>query len=159
MSNRSLIPNVFNQGTGSLKEFNRALQNLEQTFDSFWKRAPLIPSIRQEMMRPDIDVIENDKLIQIIADLPGLTEKDIHIELNKDIFTLTGEKSEEHEEERNTYHVSERSMGYFSRTFQLPTMIDESKVEATLHDGVLKVTLPKTAEAEAQRKKIEIKQQ
>jgi HSP20 family protein len=72
---------------------------------------------------------------------------------------LTGEKKHEREEDEGNYHILERSRGYFSRTFQLPTLIDESKAEATLRDGVLKIILPKSAEAEAHRKKIEIKRE
>ena len=69
---------------------------------------------------------------------------------------MHGEKKEEREEKHNNYRISERSSGYFYRSFQLPADVDESKVEATLKDGVLKVVLPKSAEAR-KHKKIEIK--
>jgi HSP20 family protein len=112
--------------------------------------------MQERSKAPKIDVLEDDKEIHIVADLPGVEEKEISIEVNNGLFSLHGEKKEEKEGKHNNYRVLERSSGYFYRSFQLPTDVDESKIEATLKDGVLKVVLPKSAEAR-KHKKIEIK--
>ena len=109
-------------------------------------------------MLPNIDVIEDDKAIKVIADLPGLEEKDITIEVSNGVFTLRGEKKTEKEEKSGDYYISERVQGYFNRVFQLPSFVDENNVEATLRNGVLKVIIPKAANAEEQKKRIQIKQ-
>ena len=70
---------------------------------------------------------------------------------------LKGEKRAEKEEENKKYHLSERSYGAFQRSFPLPEGIDREKVAADFAKGVLTITLPKTAEAQKQSKKIEIK--
>lgn len=159
MTKRSLVPMVFGRGFEPFKEISRDLERLEGSFNDLWRGTSLLPWVKEQPMIPNIDVIENDREIQVVADLPGLNEKDIHIDVEDGIFSLRGEKREEREENRKGYHVSERSSGSFYRTFQLPTVVDEDKIEATLKDGVLTVLLPKSADAEKQRKRIEIKRQ
>ncbi len=73
-------------------------------------------------------------------------------------LTIKGEKREEKEEKRENYHLSERRFGSFQRSFQLPRGVDRDRIEARFDKGVLTVVLPKTAEAAARQKKIEIKQ-
>ena len=72
-------------------------------------------------------------------------------------LTIKGEKREEKEEKQKDYYVSERRYGSFERHFGLPEGVDANKIEATFKNGVLKVTLPKTAEAQKSAKKIEVK--
>jgi HSP20 family protein len=156
MSKRSLIPMDFGQNINPFRDLSYNLKRLERLFNDVWRGEPLVSLAKEETLWPTIDVIENDKSIQIIAELPGLEEKDINIEMRNGVFSLRGEKQEQREENRDNYHVSERSHGYFSRSFQIPTEIDEDKIEATLKDGVLKVVLPKSDEESQQKKRIEI---
>jgi HSP20 family protein len=106
---------------------------------------------------PAVDITEDDKAYKIAAELPGMAEKDIDISLNGDLLTLKGEKRQEREEKEEHSYVSERSYGSFQRSFALPSGINRDQIKAEFTKGVLTVTLPKTAEAQKQQKKIDIK--
>lgn len=106
---------------------------------------------------PAVEVSETDKAFTITAELPGMDEKDIDVSVTGDLFTLKGEKKQEKEEKSKNYYLSERSYGQFQRSFTLPAGIDRDKISAEFGKGVLTVTLPKSAEAQQQQKKIEVK--
>jgi len=106
---------------------------------------------------PAVDISEDEKAYTIAAELPGLDEKDIEVTATGDMLVLKGEKKQEKEEKRKDYYLSERSYGAFQRSFTLPDGVDQSKIAASFAKGVLTVTLPKTAEAREQRRKIEVK--
>jgi len=106
---------------------------------------------------PPADVSETDKAYEITAELPGLDEKNIEVNVAQGGLTIKGEKKEEKEEKKTDYYLSERRYGSFERYFDLPEGVDADKIEATFKNGVLKVTLPKTAEAQKPAKKIEVK--
>ena len=89
--------------------------------------------------------------------MPGLTEKDIEVKVSNGNLMIKGEKKEEKEEHEKDYHLSERRYGSFVRSFAVPEEVDVDKIEAAFEKGVLKVKLPKSAEAKASEKKIEIK--
>ena len=100
---------------------------------------------------------EREGAYEISAELPGLDEKDVEVKLANGLLTIRGEKKEEREEKEKDYYLSERRYGAFTRSFQVPEGVDADKVEARFAKGVLTVTLPKTAEAQKQEKKIEVK--
>jgi HSP20 family protein len=106
---------------------------------------------------PAVDVAETDKEYKISAELPGMDEKDIEVNFAEGVLTIKGEKREEKEEKKKDYYFSERRYGSFSRSLRVPSGVDEGKIEAHVRNGVLTVTLPKTAEAQKKQKKIEIK--
>lgn len=103
---------------------------------------------------PSLDLSENDKAIHVKMDLPGVDAKDIDIQINQQVLTVSGERKEEKEEKNETMHRVERRCGSFSRSVTLPCPVDETKVEAKMRDGILSVTLPKTAEAQARKIKV-----
>jgi HSP20 family protein len=105
---------------------------------------------------PAFDVVEKESAFQISAELPGLDEKDVEVTLADDVLTIKGEKKEEKEEKDKNYYRSERRFGSFQRVFELPPGIDQGKIEASFQKGVLKVVLPKSAEAQKKAKKIAI---
>ena len=106
---------------------------------------------------PAVDVTETDKAYEIVAELPGMDEKNVEVKVADDILTIKGEKQEEKEERRKDYYLSERSFGSFQRAFQVPAGVDTDKIEANFKNGVLIVTLPKSAEAQKAEKKITVK--
>jgi HSP20 family protein len=106
---------------------------------------------------PAVDVVEKADKYEITAELPGFDEKDVEIKLINGGLTICGEKKDEKEEKKKDYYVSERRFGSFERYFGLPEGVDTNKIDATFKQGVLKLTLPKTAEAQKQEKKIPIK--
>ena len=94
----------------------------------------------------------------ITAEMPGLERKDVEISVEDDVLTIRGEKKVESEQDdkNKNYHLTERSYGVFYRVLQLPPGVDPSKIQATMSNGVLKITIPKPARSEA--KKIEVKE-
>jgi HSP20 family protein len=106
---------------------------------------------------PVVDVAKTDKDYEITAELPGLEEKNIEVKLANGVLSIKGEKQEEKEEKEKDYYRRERSFGSFERSFQVPQDIDTYKIAASFKNGILSVTLPKSAEAQKQAKKIEVK--
>lgn len=102
------------------------------------------------------DVSESDDAIEVMAELPGLDEKDVEVTLSDGLLMIKGEKNQEEEKKEKDYYVSERRFGSFMRSIRVPSSVDESKVSARFDKGVLKVVMPKRAEAKSKAKKIEI---
>ena len=103
---------------------------------------------------PAVEIIESDDEILFQAELPGLEEKDIHISVEENVLSLTGERTLERKVEGEC-HRSERWYGKFARSFRLPGTADLEHIKAELKKGVLTVTVPKKEEAKA--KQIEVK--
>lgn len=106
---------------------------------------------------PAVDIAEKDKAFEITAELPGLDAKDVDITLRNGNIVIKGEKHEDKEEKSKDYYLQERRFGSFERSFSLPDGVDAGKIEASFKNGVLTVSLPKTAEAQKPVKKVEIK--
>jgi HSP20 family protein len=104
-----------------------------------------------------VDIVEKDKAFEVTAELPGLTEKDIQVDLVNGSLRIQGEKREEKEEKQKDYYLSERRYGSFERRFQIPDGVDVDKIDASFQQGVLTITLPKTAEAQKPTKTIAVK--
>ena len=102
-----------------------------------------------------MDVSETDMEIEVTAELPGLEEKDVQINLSDNLLTIRGEKKAEKEQKDKNYRLVERSYGSFERTLELPEGVSPDAIKANIANGVLKVTIPKPAPAQA--KKIEVK--
>lgn len=135
-------------------------REMERVFDEFWKG---FPSWRlSEQIVPDtfslrVDVTDNEDELKVAAEVPGMEERDIDVTLTNDTVTIKGEKKSEEEEKTKDYYRMERSYGSFVRTIPLPAEIDTAKVQASLKKGVLTITLPKTAKAIKETKKISVK--
>ena len=135
-------------------------REINHVFEDFWDKVENGWNGRNEvvgMFGPSTDVTETDKSVDVSIELPGMTEKDIDISLTSDAMTIRGEKKIEHEEERKGVYMSERSYGSFYRTVPLPAGVDADKADAKFKNGVLTVSLPKTAEAQAKVKRIPVK--
>jgi HSP20 family protein len=107
---------------------------------------------------PAIDMSEDEKSYKITAELPGLDAKDVDLSIFGDMLVLKGEKRQESEQKNKNYHFSERAYGSFQRAFELPASVDRDKISADFSKGVLRIEMPKTAEAQRQPKKIEVRQ-
>jgi len=108
------------------------------------------------MLSVKADVRETDDVYRIEAELPGVEEDGIEVSVTDDVLTITGEKKEEKKEDREDYHLTERHYGSVKRTFPVPDTVDLSKAEASFKNGVLKITMPKKAQAKPKAKKIPI---
>ena len=105
---------------------------------------------------PPTDIVETEDQLVLTAELPGLEKKDVEITVDEGVLTLRGEKLEEKKEDDKKFHLYERTYGAFQRSFTLPRGVDPAKITAEFEKGILKVILPKTAEAKAKGHKVEI---
>lgn len=158
-------PEAFWQPLAALRD------EVDRLFDSFWHGLGSWPARRggadlQPMWRlessfgvavPSIDVVEAEKEYRVVAELPGMGPGDVDLSVSGDVLTIKGEKREEKEEKTESYRLSERRFGSFQRSFQIPPGVDHDAIGAAFEKGVLTITLPKTAEAARQRRRIEVK--
>ena len=100
---------------------------------------------------PQVDIYSTDSNIVILADMPGVAEEDMDIMLEKDVLTITGYVSETVVPEAYELARGEYGIGDFQRSFTLPNEIDRDNIEASLSQGVLRVTLPKAPEAQTRK--------
>ena len=105
---------------------------------------------------PAMDLIETGEHFVLKADLPGMTEADVNIELENNVLTISGERKTELEDKHEGYYRLERSTGAFSRSLTLPEGIDAGAVAATFDNGVLEVRIPKPEQAKPQRVQIAV---
>lgn len=157
---------VSEPSTDIWQSFRSEMARLMDRFDSNFR----FPSVRQmfdfpssaqaetsfSLSAPVVDVTEDDKAYKVTAELPGLDEKNIDVSVSNHRLTIKGEKRQEKEEKDKNHYLSERSYGSFQRSFTLPDGVDDDKITAEFAKGVLTVSLPKTAEAQKQ-KKIDVK--
>ncbi|MDG4648453.1 Hsp20/alpha crystallin family protein [Roseibacterium sp. SDUM158017] len=139
---------------------------IDRLFDDFsagfWRRPlsrrmqSLLPAEGAWALQPATELVKCDGEYRITAELPGMAAEDIDIKLSDGTITIHGEKSEERKEEKEDYLLSERRYGEFHRTLSLPPGIDAGAVSASFANGVLTVTLPKSAEAKEKERKVEV---
>jgi HSP20 family protein len=164
MNLRSLMP-IGRERSVARREaspFVSLQREVDRLFDEFTRGFPVfgLPasgSAGAPDQAPRMDVTETDKEIEITAELPGLEEQDVQVNVADDVLTIRGEKKAEKEEkdEGRNYHLVERSYGAFSRSLALPAGVDVGTIKASIAKGVLKVSVPKPAPAQA--KKVEVK--
>ena len=106
---------------------------------------------------PPVDLVERNGGYELQAELPGLNGDQIEVKLSHGMVTIKGEKSSERIEDEDDYYLRERSFGSFQRSFRVPADVDSDKIEARFDKGVLKVTLPKSAAAIENERKIKVK--
>src|SRR6266545_7929349 len=137
---RSLMP--WSGITGLKQDMDRVL---DRFFESRWEELPALGD-----WMPKVDVSETKDSVVVKAEIPGMEAKDIQVSLQENVLTITGEKKQEREEkDERRYHRVERSYGSFARSMRLPAGVETGKVNAAFKNGVLTVTLPKTAAAKA----------
>ena len=151
--------------SGAWQTFRQEMDHLFDRFSDGFESISLQPFTHiQRLWSPGltgfaalaVDVTESDKTYTITAELPGVNEKDVEVSVSDDMLVIKGEKHQEKEEKNKSHYVSERSYGAFQRMFSLPRGTDTTKVEARFQNGVLTVSVPKTAEKQETRK-VEVK--
>src|SRR6202030_4785608 len=105
---------------------------------------------------PPVDIYEDEHTITLKLDVPGIEEKDIDVRIQDNTLTVHGERKIEKEEKEENYRRVERQYGSFTRTFTLPQTVDTENVSATYEKGVLKISLPKKAEAKPKQIKVNV---
>ena len=132
--------------------FHREMNRL---FDDAFRGFDLAPfgNRERQMGWPNIEVSETDKEVKVTAELPGLEEKDVQVELRNGVLAISGEKKTETEDKERQY--SERYYGRFERRIPVDD-VDEDNVNASFKNGVLTVTLPRSPAAQQNVKRIAI---
>ncbi len=108
------------------------------------------------MRAPKVDLVETDKGYELTAELPGMDEKDLDVDVTGDILTIKGEKREEREEKRKDYHLQERRYGQFRRALRLPRDANANKISARFDQGVLRVEIPRAGGGKKRGRKITV---
>ena len=163
MPMRSLLPFSWNRNLseGRSDPFFALQQEMNRLFDNFTN----VPSafgnfsgnFGNASISPRIDVSETDKQVEIEAELPGLSEKDIDVTVSGDILTLRGEKHGVTEEKKRNYYISERSYGSFFRSIALPFDAEPEDITAQFDKGVLRVIVKKPQTVSAKTAKIPVR--
>ncbi len=127
--------------------FNFLRQEIDRLFET---------STAVQGITPDFEVKESKDGLQVTAELPGVSEKDIHISLADNILTISGEKKSEEIKEGETYHITERSYGSFTRSLKLPYEPEQKRISASFKDGILQLSIPRSEKSKPNVHKIEI---
>lgn len=143
--NRTMVP----KGHGPLASrdlrtdpFFALQRGINRMFDDLWGGFDL-PTVFAGHRFPSLEVHDEDKVVRVTAELPGMTDKDVELTLKDGILTLKGEKKSETSEKTEHGMVSERWYGHFERSVAVGE-VDDNAVAATFDNGILTVTLPKT---------------
>ncbi len=106
---------------------------------------------------PTLDIEEDKDNFTVKVELPGMKKEEIKLSLSGETLTISGERKHESEEKNKTYYRLERAYGRFQRTVSLPAEVDANRTRATYRDGILTLTMPKSARAKAKEIAIEVK--
>lgn len=160
MTRGSLLPSLFGHHDDDI--FGSMRREVDRVFEDFGRGLHSPRSVREgvtsrAVLTPSVDISETDKVLEVSVELPGVDEKDIDVTFSDNVLTIKGEKKTESEESQKDYHLVERTYGSFQRRMRVPFEIQSENVQADFDKGVLKVTLPKPPEIEAQARKIAIK--
>lgn len=142
-----------NPGLSRWRDLEEVSNRLARMFDE----SPLSTGTNGGTWIPAVNVEETKEEMLLSAELPGLTEENVTIELENNVLTISGEKSEERTEgdEERRYHLWERRYGQFQRSFTLPRTVKGEDIRAGFDKGVLRIRMPKVAEAKTRKIAIE----
>ena len=130
------------------------INDLQRELSNFFPSSA-IANFDSEEWSPAVDITDEEDKFVIKADLPGVKSEDIKVTVENDVLTIKGERESEKREQSNNYKRIERFSGSFMRRFTLPEAANLEKIKAKTTDGVLELTVPKKAKAQA--KPLEIK--
>jgi HSP20 family protein len=103
---------------------------------------------------PPVDIYETDNEVVVRAELPGMDQKDIDIRIENNVLTIKGERRMDQHVKEDNYHRIESAYGTFTRSFTLPTTVDEENAKAEYRNGILKITLPKREQSKPKQIKV-----
>src|SRR4051812_32772455 len=148
-------PSVPSRRAEEVSPFLTLHREMNRLFDDVFNSFGNTPSLLGRMPAwPSVEVVQSDQDIRVSAELPGLDEKDVEVLVDDDVLTIRGEKKAETQDKERRF--TERYYGRFERVIPLPFAVEEDKSEASFNNGVLTVTLPRSAQAEDKAKRIAI---
>jgi HSP20 family protein len=134
----------------------RALQN--RLFEPFFNRFGFLDDTQNSgTWAPPVDVAEDNEKIHVKVEVPGMDEKDLKVNYEDGLLTITGERQFDRKDDRN-YHRIERAYGSFVRSFSLPRTVDAGQIVANYRNGVLEIEIPKKEEAKPKQIQINVGQ-
>ncbi len=138
------------------REFATLQDRINRVFRDSYAGADRDESLTTSSFAPAVDVYEDEHKVTLKIEVPGIDEKDIDVRVENNTLTVHGERKIEKEEKEENYRRVERQYGSFTRTFTLPQTVDTENVSATYDKGVLKIALPKKAEAKPKQIKVNV---
>jgi HSP20 family protein len=138
------------------REFATLQDRMNRLFRSSVNEDGRDESLTTSSFAPAVDIYEDEHNVTLKIEVPGIEEKDIDVRIENNTLTVHGERKIEKEEKEENYRRVERQYGSFTRTFTLPTTVDSEKVSANYDKGVLKIALPKKAEAKPKQIKVNV---
>ena len=134
----------------------RELSTLQADMNRLFNSAFAGPSTAPHRWLPAIDLVEHADAYVLRADLPGVKQEDVNLQVEDNVLTVSGERKLDREGDAGGFHRVERSFGTFSRALTLPKGVDAEAVTATFADGVLEVRIPKPEQAQPRRIEIAV---
>lgn len=136
------------------REIESLQQEVNRLFGSFFDAQPV--RVRASRWTPAMDLVETEQHFVLSADLPGLRPEDVHVSVEDDVLTVSGERKLARESRESGVHRVERSSGRFSRSLTLPAGTDAGQVQASFENGVLEVRIPKPQDRKPHRVEIAV---
>ena len=146
----------FNQAVDSFRDFGDMQAEVNRLFDNFLGRPAQQAGGMERVWTPAVDMYETKDALTVVAELPGLNEKDIQLSIIGDVLSVRGERQWNQEVKQESYYRGERWYGKFERSLPLPMPVQADKVTAKYRDGVLTITLPKVEEIRPKEIKIDV---
>src|ERR1700722_14814741 len=125
------------------RELYPVQSEINRLFNTLFDTATPVSGRISRRWTPALDIVENDGDYVVRADLPGLGDDDVNVEVKDGVLRITGERKSEHEERNDGYTRIERSYGSFARSLTLPEGVDPESVKASFDKGVLEIHVPK----------------
>lgn len=145
----------------------RMRREMDRLFDDFFRGFGVSPppasapsfgtSFDDDWFKPSVDISSTDRDYTVVVELPGVSEKDVRIDVAGDTLRIRGEKNRETEDKGRDYYAIERSCGSFQRILALPEDADVDGVSARFKDGVLKIAIPRLASSQTQARQIDVR--
>ena len=135
-------------------ELNTLQNEMNRLFNTFFDQPAASSAARRWL--PPMDLLETAEHYVLRADLPGLSDDDVTIQLQDNVLTVSGERTAEHEQEQQGYHRLERAFGAFSRSLTLPDGVDPDAVQARFDRGVLEIKVPKPEQKKPRQVQIKL---
>ena len=167
----SLLPSIFAAPPGLLSGafisnpfgfMRRMTEEMNRIFESAGMGTTLAPFSGSQQgglgaWMPQVEVQQRKNELIVRADLPGLKRDDVTVEVDDGVLTLSGERRQENQEERQGFYRSERSYGSFYRAIPLPEGVNEDDISASFGDGVLEVRVPVSEQQQRRGRRVEIR--
>jgi HSP20 family protein len=138
------------------REFSTLQDRMNRLFRESYGPEGREESLTSTTFAPPVDVYEDEHNVTLKIEVPGIDEKDIDVRVENNILTVHGERKFEKEEKEENFRRVERQYGSFTRTFTLPNTVDPEHVSANYDKGILKIALPKKAEAKPKQIKVNV---